>query len=414
VRAISPWILVCTWGLTTAAACGGDEKPDDGPRGGSAGSGGQASGGTSQRGGSAGASGSGGGGGSAGESGSGAGGSAGESGSGAGGSAGESGSGGVNSSGSNAGGDSGSGGGSEGGSSGEWEGCPTADEYGAEAGPHAVSVTPEATYCATFDENRTLKQELAAKAMLRITPGRYALPGADRNDLGLPSCLRFGASSSAIPVTGGQATYTAETFDGTVTHSYQFTQTLDGNERRLRTQLLDRTAGTETPTFVLDGTEVDFAAQDFIRYLMLCPADGDCIPDAFFDSCEHRSARLHSHELTLGSGAGTVTFELRISESYSSTEPGAFVRASGTFRGTPFEQRDYWKLVYNPAHHHFVRNFAVIFDEPIDGACGIQVMGLEPLGDALTPDVAATVDCELNETGPLTVESHQHTVGPLP
>jgi hypothetical protein len=279
-----------------------------------------------------------------------------------------------------------------------------------------VNVTAEATYCATFDENRTLKEELAAKAMLRITPGRYALPGADQDDLGLPSCLRFGASSSAIPVTGGQATYTAENFGGDVRHWYQFTQTLvaASGARRLRTQLTERTLGSEIPAFVLDGTEVDFAAQDFIRYLMLCPADGDCVPDASFDSCEHRSARLHSHELTLGSGAGTVTFELRISESFSSTEPGAFVRASGTFRGTPFEQRDYWKLVYNPAHHHFVRNFAVIFDEPIDGACGIQVTGLEPLGDALTPDVAVSVDCELNEIGPLTVESHEHTVGPLP
>jgi hypothetical protein len=359
----------------------------------------------SQRGGSAGESGSGG---DSGSSGSNVGGDSGSSGSNAGGDSG--------SSGSNAGGDSGSSGGSEGGSSGEWEGCPTADDYGVEAGPHAVNVTAEATYCATFDENRTLKQELAAKAILRITPGRYALPGADRDDLGLPSCLRFGASSSAIPVTGGQATYTADTFDGNVTHRYQFTQTLvaDGNARRLRTELIDQTLGTETPAFVLDGTEVDFAAQDFIRYLTLCPADGDCVADTFFDSCEHRSARLHSHALTLGSGAGTVTFELRISESFSSTEPGAFVRASGTFRGTPFEQRDYWKLVYNPAHHHFVRNFAVLFDEPIDGVCGIQVTGLEPLGEVLTPDAAATVDCELNETGPLTVASHQHTVGPLP
>jgi hypothetical protein len=412
LRPISPWILVCTWGLTTAVACGRDERRDDGPNDPRAGSGGQASGGTSQRGGSAGESGSGG----VHTSGSNAGGDSGSSGSNAGGDSGAS---------SNAGGDSGSSGSNAGGDSGasgesgdgpEWEGCPTADDYGVEAGPHAVNVTDDATYCATFDENRTLKQELAAKALLRITPGRYALPGADRDDLGLPSCLRFGATSRAIPVTGGQATYTADPFDGQVIHRYQFTQTLvaDGNARRLRTEFLDRTPATETPAFVLDGTEVDFAAQDFIRYLTLCPADGDCAADTFFDSCEHRSARLHSHALTLGSGAGTVTFELRISESFSSTEPGAFVRASGTFRGTPFEQRDYWKLVYNPAHHHFVRNFAVLFDEPIDGVCGIQVMGLEPLDDALTPDVAATVDCELNETGPLTVESHQHTVGPLP
>ena len=98
----------------------------------------------------------------------------------------------------------------------------------------------------------------------------------------------------------------------------------------------------------------------------------------------------------------------------ASTEPGAFVRAHGTFKGKAFDQRDYCKLVYNPAHHHFVRNFAVLFDSPIDGACGFQVTGLEPFDDTGTPNVAARVDCALNEGAAIGIASHQHTAPPLP
>jgi hypothetical protein len=77
-------------------------------------------------------------------------------------------------------------------------------------------------------------------------------------------------------------------------------------------------------------------------------------------------------------------------------------------------QRDYWKLVYNPAHHHFVRNFAVLFDSPIDGACGIQVTGLEPFDDTGTPNAAAQVDCSLNEGAAIGIEAHHYAAPPAP
>jgi len=55
----------------------------------------------------------------------------------------------------------------------------------------------------------------------------------------------------------------------------------------------------------------------------------------------------------------------------ASTEPAMFVAATGTLDGTTFIQTDYWKLVYLPAHHHFVRNFAVLFEGASSGACGL-------------------------------------------
>jgi hypothetical protein len=271
-------------------------------------------------------------------------------------------------------------------------------------------------FLSTFDENRTLKEELAAKALLRVAPGQYVLPGADRANLGLPLCFRFGKSEAALAVTNGSATYTANTFNGTVSHQYEITQALTafGAAHTMQTHLIDNAATGALPGFVLDGTTADFASQDNMYSFLMCPVGGQCERHYAFDSCDHASSRLHTHVVTFSSGAGSVTFELRIGESFSSTEPGAFVRARGTFRGTSFEQQDYWKLVYNPAHHHFVRNFAVLFDSPIDGACGIQVTGLEPFDDTGTPNAAAQVDCSLNEGAAIGIESHQHTAPPLP
>ena len=85
------------------------------------------------------------------------------------------------------------------------------------------------------------------------------------------------------------------------------------------------------------------------------------------------------------------------------------MRATGTFRGTDFDQRDFFKLVYNPSHHHFERHFAVLFDAPIDGVCGIEVENLEPWDD-YQPDAAYAVDCALDRLSTLTVESHTWTV----
>ena len=80
----------------------------------------------------------------------------------------------------------------------------------------------------------------------------------------------------------------------------------------------------------------------------------------------------------------------------AATEPAAFVRASGSLDGQSFEQADYWKLIYNPSHHHFSRDFAVLFDAPIGSACGLKATEVDPWGDA-PPAQVHTIDCELGE-----------------
>lgn len=287
----------------------------------------------------------------------------------------------------------------------DWGGCPAGTDYpGDAAWPHRLAVAGGAVYCAAFNEERSLVDELAAKAMLRVAPGSYPLPGEDRAGLGLPVCFRFGEGAPAVAATGGDVSYEANGPQ----HSYRFTQQVasSGPQRVFSATLMD-SAGSGAPAFSLDGSETDFQAQDAIYYFSLCPADGECAPYYGFDSCTHAATGLpHRHRVTLDSG--TVTFELNVTPSFSSTEPASFVRASGIYRGVSFDQRSYWRLVYSPAHHHFVRRFAVLFDAPIEGACGISVRGLEPGGGNDEPDVAAAVDCDLRSIGDLEVQAHEH------
>lgn len=288
-----------------------------------------------------------------------------------------------------------------------WAACPTADDgVGDPSWPMTLEVSEEATYCATFNESRTLQEELAAKMQLRLAPGTYHLPASEQADLLLPACLWSGGDT-AVPATAGEVRYLRSEFGGTINHSLAAQATFAPlSEQLLRVRVDRTTSDEEQPGFVLDGREggLDF---DAYHSLELCQEnDDDCFPERIFDSCEYESGQLNLHEVSLD--GGEVSFELRLGDSFAGTEPGAFVRASGTFAGQTFDQTDYFKLVYHPTHHHFERTFAVLFDEPIDGLCGLEVTALEPFGDDV-PDKAFAIDCELNRLQGITVIEHQLT-----
>jgi len=78
------------------------------------------------------------------------------------------------------------------------------------------------------------------------------------------------------------------------------------------------------------------------------------------------------------------------------TEPALFQGAVGELDGTPFMQHDFYRLIYSAGHHHFVRDFAVLFDEPIGEACGIKVEGFEPFHE-FTPTRFSTIRCDLSD-----------------
>jgi hypothetical protein len=275
-----------------------------------------------------------------------------------------------------------------------WKECPTAEAYAEQpAWPHPLAVTEDAVYCVTFSEAWTLKEALAAKGLLRVAPGTFRLPGAAQPALGLPLCLRASEDATPVGVTSGTATYETDTRDGKTFASYQFEQPVEGwPGGRLSTTLDSWAPEGQVPAFRLDGGENDATVATWHNFFW-CPEGADCAP-RHFDSCTYERTAAHQQAVTLGGGAGAVTFELRLGSSPAGTEPGAFVRAHGTFRGRSFDQRSYWRLVYSPGHHHFVRNFAVLFDEPIDGACGLQAEGLRAGG--VRPVQAHTVTCSLD------------------
>lgn len=292
-----------------------------------------------------------------------------------------------------------------------WAGCPTADDYAGDSHwPNRLEVTEGGIYCATFDESRTLKEELAKKALLRIAPGTYRLPTEAAEDVGLPVCVAYGESGTGVPMSPRSIEYTAAPFSGEINHRYTFHAVAPSPDRQLVLGLDQRTPSGETFDFNLDGGPTDFDSFDADGFsFVLCQSlEEPCYADRVFDSCTHESSTLNRHELTLEDGA--LVLDLRIGASAASTEPGAFVRAAGTFRGDSFEQTNYFRLIYRPEHHHFERHFAVLFDAPIQGACGLEISGFSAF-DETTPSVY-TVDCELDRLEPVSVSDFSLTRDP--
>jgi hypothetical protein len=286
-----------------------------------------------------------------------------------------------------------------------WAACPAAEDYvGDPESGLTLQVSEEAVYCATFQETRTLKEELAAKAQLRFTPGSYQLDTTGT----LPLCVRPGAGA-AVPASSGSTSYSVSVSGGEASHSLVASHVFDALDGAGLNVRLDTTVSEGSPAvFELDGTENSFDDFSEYRSFEMCSEAGEeCFPDRIFDSCSWDSGVLNLHEVTFE--GGHVAFELRLGDSFAGTEPGAFVRASGEFLGQSFEQTDYFKLIYHPTHHHFQRTFAVLFDQAIDGVCGLQVGELEPFGGDDVADEAFTVDCELNQLQTLSVESHTLT-----
>ena len=128
---------------------------------------------------------------------------------------------------------------------------------------------------------------------------------------------------------------------------------------------------------------------------MLCQFVGQSwVDNRWYSSCHYDSATPQKHTVTFE--GGSIELFIRMGASPASTEQALFTAGTGTLDATPFEQSDYYKLIYNPEHHHFSRDFIVLFDAPISGACGIKVQNLDPWNDD-PPGRVALVRCDLSE-----------------
>lgn len=291
---------------------------------------------------------------------------------------------------------------------GAWAACPSLDDYeGDVEWTHTMEVADDTVLCATFNESRTLKEELASKAMMRIAPGAYPIPSvAGSYTLGLPICMDLGDGNLGRTSTGDDALITSSA-SGRSSYDHRWNTTAGGATWTQPFQLEMHLSGADgdTVSIAVDGAGNDAFGEGGLASFSLCRAADECytLDSRRFDSCTHPDSALQRHTVTFE--GGTIELEMRIGESPASTEPGAFVRGAGTFRGTAFEQTNYWRLVYSPTHHHFERDFAVFFETPIDSVCGLEIINLEPWDD-YSPDQVFTIDCELERTGELATMEH--------
>jgi hypothetical protein len=275
-----------------------------------------------------------------------------------------------------------------------------------------VQVAADSVWCGGFDESRSMEEEMAAKALLRLVEGTYPLPTAAGDyTLALAACTRRAPDLPHQDMDGaGSTTVTLNTWSGTTYTALNGEQPMsDGTAWALQHTLwLVGDEGVEPDPLVLDGGPADAvtgAGADFILVpdggLDWDPASVHFVP-CFDADTWHREVHTVTFE------GGEITLELWIGVSMASTEPGAFTRASGTLDGAAFDLTDYFQLIYNPEHHHFTRHFAVVFDAPIGDACALRVEQVDPWEDDPTA-VVSTAGCDLAPLETRTVSAETYT-----
>ena len=267
-----------------------------------------------------------------------------------------------------------------------WAECPDGPSASGEG--RLLTLGGGALYCGTFNEGRTLDEEQAAKAQLRLPEGSIILPTSAVSDapLTLPACVRFDPDTPGLLSAGeGTVSATFNTWGSDTTFSYQLRQPLDDG-RTLAIQLSGLDQGQDLR---LDGAylSVDGPMQ---ASMMIC--EGRCeYAETLFDSCTFEDVATQRNTITYS--GGDIALDLRIGSSFASTEPGVFYQATGTHQGQSWSQTDYWSLVYNPTHHHFSRDARVWLPQPIGEVCAIEALEFDPWGDA-PPTQVRTLACD--------------------
>ena len=276
-----------------------------------------------------------------------------------------------------------------------WGSCPDESAYLGESDwPATLQIANETTWCSSFNEVRKLEAEIDFLAKLQFIEGSYPFPaGSGTWPFVLPLCGEFLDPSLGL-THDGEGELTLNVADGNYRATYSQPMSNGTGAPWIMQLTMDGPAPvTEVP---IDG-QYEFA-WEMVTYesVRLCWESCNDNYDKMlqFLPCQFDSIDPQYHDLVFE--GGEVTLELRIGGSFASTEPASFVSAEGSLDGVEFSQDDYWQLIYNPEHHHFSRDFIVLFDAPIAGACGLKVENAKPWPDP-PPVRVTTVDCELNE-----------------
>jgi hypothetical protein len=290
------------------------------------------------------------------------------------------------------------------------DGCPKSSAYvGNSAWQQQLQVKAGADYCGGWREGRTLEQEFAAKAKLHVVEGTYPLPDvAGSYPFALPVCVEFPGGAAAPRFAGaGEITYTQSTFSTDVYHRQEFYQPLEPSWFLVDYSSFTSAVGAEPEALVFDGGGLvgEFKPNTTTHMLELCMSNNctNALDEVRFDSCNPEDYTPEPSTVTFE--GGQVVFDVRLRPLPGGiSESPVFIVASGTLDSVEFEQTDYYKLVYSASHHQYLRSFAVLFDEPIDGACGLKVIDLDSLNGPELPRFY-TIECDLSNLAERSVTS---------
>jgi hypothetical protein len=230
---------------------------------------------------------------------------------------------------------------------------------------------PSATWCSTFDQNRTLEEEGASKAMLRMGTGPIV---AAEGSAAQPfvACVLRGSNQPPLVFQGDitpEHAATSRFWLASAESTLSPTPAVGSFPFKLETR-----AELAYNHVIFDGTHFD--ERDPVTASMgLCDGacDGDEIP-LIFDACAFPEASVSTHDVTFE--GGSLQMVLEIGWALIVTQPGRLASISVTLDGTASLQDDFWKLWYRPAHHHTVRNAIAWLDAPIGEVAAVQVDGL--------------------------------------
>jgi hypothetical protein len=284
--------------------------------------------------------------------------------------------------------------------SGMWQGCPTAADYVGDTWGLALEIDPGARFCNQGDESQTLASEFLRKTMVRIAPGSFAIPDVSIDPavpFTLPVCFAFAHGDAPVLDGTGEVRAFISPSGSDEFFNIMVRQPLMAGSQPwdLRLDIAGMRAAGQS-VVVADGS---MASDEFgfgLVTMQLCRGT-DCYSSAdqfrTISACDYSALPKQNHhiEFTDGSRTGILDLDIHIGFSPASTEPAMFVLGSGNIGGVTFSQNDFWQLFYRPTHHHFSRDFGLLFEAPIGAACGVAVtelMGKEA--------VLNTTDCDLN------------------
>ncbi|MBN2494119.1 MAG: hypothetical protein JXR96_05980 [Deltaproteobacteria bacterium] len=265
--------------------------------------------------------------------------------------------------------------------------CPGPEAYIGDDWPGVLEIPPGKCCLAPSVEGRALEEMRETQAVMRIAAGSYAVPIEEGSyAMRLPACIQRFEPPPFFEL-GDAGTATVQRYGESVYLSlWQEVYDHLGAAWRLRVDMSG------------EGSRVQLDSA-----YILGPAERN----HFMEVNTFPWYERWQHRVVFEGGELCSDFFAAWGSTPSS---GLLVRASGSLDGVAFEQSDYWKLVNNHQHHFFGADWAVLFDAPIGGACGLRIDGGNPIGRMEMADLEVhTVDCELAPIE-LRPESHQEAL----